>query len=73
MDEFLTLLKFKQLFNALELVTNMTGTDWKGGDFDREVEKILHSSHSGLTRSINNTDVKTWRVLQQNKTCAKRY
>jgi hypothetical protein len=61
MGEFLTLLKFKQLFNALELVTNMTGTDWKGGDFVREVDKILHSSHSGLTRSINKTDVKTWR------------
>ena len=61
MGEFLTLLKFKHLFNALELVTNMTGTDWKGDNFDREAEKILHTSQSGLTCSINKTDIKDWR------------
>jgi hypothetical protein len=63
MDEFLTLLKFKHLFNAFELVTNMTGTDWKGKDFDREAEKILLFSQAGLSVKINKATIKEWREL----------
>jgi hypothetical protein len=61
MGEFLTLLKFKHLFNALELITNVTGTDLKRDKFDREAEKIIHSSQTGLTCSINKTTIKDWR------------
>jgi len=51
-SEFEPLIKFKHFFNSLELVTNMAGKEFKGDNFDSEVQRIL---------SINKTDAKVWR------------
>jgi hypothetical protein len=50
--EFDSLVKFKHFFNALELVINMAGTNLKGEDFDKEVEKIS---------PISKSEAKNWR------------
>jgi hypothetical protein len=51
-SEFDRLVKFKHFFNSLDLVTNMVGTELKGKDFDREVERIS---------SVSESDAKEWR------------
>jgi hypothetical protein len=51
-SEFDRLVKFKHMFNSLELVTNMAGTDLKRDDFDDEVQRIL---------SISKSDATSWR------------
>jgi hypothetical protein len=50
--EFELLIKFKHLFNSLEVVTNVTGTEWKGDKFDNEVQKIV---------SVSTADSREWR------------
>ena len=40
MSEFDRLFKFKNIYNALELVTNIDGNDRKGTDFDMEVKRL---------------------------------
>lgn len=71
MSEFNKLFKFKNLFNALELVVNMDGEDRSGPDFDTEA-KILDPT--------NCNDVQKWRNfyarikhVQQNSAHIKAY
>jgi hypothetical protein len=52
MSEFDRLFKFKNIFNALELVTNIDGNNRKGSDFDNEAKRL---------DATNCMDVKKWR------------
>lgn len=52
MSEFSKLFKFKYLFNALEIATDIDGNDIKRDDLDKEAKRI---------DPMNCTDVEKWR------------